>query len=145
MAFRNPQPIPAHEEALDELALDAFPIIDDFALTLAEIHDGGKHIEMASRTLGRLAGFPAWDHADRDLRHFDPADVPLGSIDEPYDDRDEGWRILIFEHGGWVYVLEGRSPNATEFAVWFRVPAARYFEAWAVLIDAFNPRTALPT
>ena len=143
MTFRNPTPIRADEHALGELALDAFPIIDDFALTLADSHDGGKHIEMASALLGGLAGFPAWDHADRDLRHFTPSDVPFGSIDDPYDDRDEGWRLLIFENGGWVYVLEGRDPKTDEFPSYFRVPRTRYFQAWAALIDAFNPMTVL--
>lgn len=143
MTFRNPTPVRADCEALDALALDGFPIIDDFALMLTDSPDGGKHVEMASALLGRVAGFPAWDHADRDLRHFTPADVPLGAIDEPYDDRDEGWRILIFERSGWVYVLEGRAPNGDDFATYFRVPRTRYFQAWAALIDAFNPMTAL--
>lgn len=133
----------ADEHSLHELLLDDFPIIDDFALTLADSHDGGRHVEMASALLGRLAGFPAWDHADRDLRHFTAADVPLGAIDEPYDDRDEGWRILIFEHGGFVHVLEGDDPSTREFDTYFRVPRDRYFQAWAALIDAFNPMTVL--
>lgn len=143
MSFHNPTPLRADAQGLQDLALDGFPIIDDFALTLADTHDGGKHIEMASALLGRLAGFPAWDHADRDLRHFTPLDVPLGSIDEPYDDRDDAWRILIFQHAGWIYILEGAAPNADTFRTWFRVPSARYFQAWAALIDAFNPITGL--
>jgi len=142
--FRNPQPLHVDDEdALGDLELDAFPIIDDFALTLVDVHEGGKHIEMASALLGRLAGFPAWDHAERDLRHFDPSDVPLGFVDDPYDDRDDAWRILIFEHAGFVHVLEGRAPHAHDFPAWFRVPTQRYFEAWAALIDTFNPRTVL--
>ena len=93
--------------------------------------------------LNRLAWFPAWDHADRDLRHFIPSDVPLGTIDEPYEDADEGWRIFIFEHRGFVYVLEGDSPNAEFFPRFFRVPRDRYLAAWAGLIDAYNPITPL--
>lgn len=143
MTFRNPTALRADAEALHELALDGFPIIDDFVLTLADTHDGGKHVDMVSARLGRLAGFPAWDHADRDLRHFTPVDVPLGTIDLPCDDRDEAWRIVIFQHAGWVYILEGTAPDAKTFAVWFRVPAERYFQAWAALMDAFNPTTAL--
>jgi hypothetical protein len=143
MKFKNPAPLRAHADALDELALDGFPIIDDFALTLADTHDSGKHVEMASALLGRLAGFPGWDHADRDLRHLTPGEVPLGTIDTPFDDREEDWRMLIFEHAGWVYVLEGTAPNASDFTVYFRVPTARYFQAWAALIDTFNPITPL--
>jgi hypothetical protein len=143
MTFRNPLPLGASSTDLRELALDGFPIVDDFALTLSDTHDGGKHVDMVSALLGRLAGFPAWDHADRDLRHFTLEDVPLGSIDEPYDDRDEAWRLLIFEREAFVYVLEGRTPSATEFEVWFRVPAARYTQAWEALIDTFNPAVGL--
>ena len=123
--------------------LDTFPIIDDFAVTLAEYDEGGKHVEFVSASHGLLAHFPAWDHADRDLRHFVPSDVPLGTRDEPYDDRDEGWRILIFDHAGWVYVAEGASPNATDFISFFRVNLDRYIAAWAALIDQFNPITPL--
>ena len=138
------KPIDAPERGLHELALDGFPVIDDFSVTLSEeLDEGGRHIEYRSARLGRLAWFPAWDHADRDLPHFIPADVPLGSIDDPYDDRDEGWRILIFKHGDWLYVLEGDAPKATQFATYFRVPADRYFRAWAALIDQFNPITPL--
>ena len=123
--------------------LDAFPVIDDFSLKLVDTADGGMHLELASGSHGRLAGFPAWDHVDRDLRHFIPADVPLGTFDEPYDDRDEAWRILIFEKDGWIYVAEGDNPNATKFTSRFRVLRESYIRAWAAVIDRFNPITPL--
>ncbi|HEX7151977.1 MAG TPA: hypothetical protein VF618_10855 [Thermoanaerobaculia bacterium] len=96
-------------------------------------------IVFSSTENGLLAGFPAWEDADRDLRHFVAEDVPLGDLDEPYDDRDEGWRIVLFHYAGYVYVLEGDDPNATEFESFFRVPRDDYFRAWAALIDKFNP------
>ena len=124
--------------------LEAFPVITDFALRLFDSGDeGGMHLEYASASQGRLAQFPAWDHVDRDLRHFIAADVPFGTLAEPYDDRDETWRILLFEDGGWVYVAEGEEPNATSFTSRFRVLRERYFQAWAALIDQFNPITPL--
>ena len=113
--------------------LDSFPVIDDF---LVHVSAG---LEFRSARRGRLAGFPAWEHAERDLRHFDANDVPLGTLGEPFEDADEDWRIVIFEHRGHVYVLEGDSPAAEEFDVGFRVPRDRYLEAWAVVIDSFNP------
>jgi hypothetical protein len=123
--------------------LDAFPMVEDFLVRLSEEAEGGKHLEYASAEHGRLAGFPAWDHADRDLRHFIASDVPLGSIHEPYEDRDEQWRIVIFEHAGWVYVAEGAAPNATEASTRFRIRSDRYLQAWAALIDLYNPITPL--
>jgi hypothetical protein len=125
----------------DDLA--GFPAVDDFMIDLEPSEDGGPHLAFKSRSAGRLAGFPAWDHADRDLRHFTPIDVPFGTATEPYDDRDEGWRIAIFEHDGYVYVLEADDANATEAARFFRVPRDRYIEAWAAIILAFNPLTTL--
>ncbi|HUP46866.1 MAG TPA: hypothetical protein VM779_15270 [Thermoanaerobaculia bacterium] len=119
--------------------LESFPSISDFDLILRDSDGRGKHIEMVSTRRGRLAGFPAWDHADRDLRHFVPSDVPVGTIDEPYDDADDGWRIQLFEHRGFVYVLEGDSPYTEDFPRCFRVSRRRYLAAWAALIDAHNP------
>lgn len=102
-------------------------------MALIDTEESGKQLEYTSPTRGRLARFPAWEHVDRDLRHFIADDVPNGTPAEPYDDRDEGWQIVIFEDDGWVYVSEGDSH--------FRVRAERYREAWMALIDEFNPAT----
>jgi hypothetical protein len=129
------------ERVVADLALDGFPVIDDFSV---RISDNERHtVDFFSAAVGRLAGFPAWEHADRDLRHFTPADVPLGTLGEPYDDRDEGWRILLFEHAGWIHVLEGDDPRGTSFSAYFRVRRERYVLAWAALIDFYNPITPL--
>lgn len=114
---------------------ESFRTIDDFLVRL----DDEKHIELVSEAGGRLAGFPAWDHADRDLRHFIQSDIPIGTREEPYEDRDEAWRIAVFEHGGWVYIAEhdGRRNTA------FRVRTERYLAAWMTLIERFNPALSL--
>lgn len=131
----------ADESEVADLALDGFPVIDDFAVRVSD--DEAHTVEFTSAAHGRLAGFPAWEHADRDLRHFTALDVPLGTLAEPYEDRDEGWRILVFEHGGWLHVLEGNDPRGTAFPAYFRVRRERYLQAWAALIDFFNPITPL--
>lgn len=141
--FTNAVPIEldsAHYvRSLRDVELGAFPVIPDFAIELRESDDLGQHVHYVSASAGELASFPYWDNVERDMRHFVAEDVPLGSIDEPVDDADEDWQIVIFEHRGFVYVMEGNEPHATEFDVWFRVPAARYLEAWASVIDQFNP------
>ena len=116
-----------------------FPLIDDFAVALADGGKEGKLVEFVSARGGRLAGFPAWEHAERDLRHFDATDVPIGSIEDPFEDADDGWRIVVFEHQGHVYVLEGDSPIEDRFGVYFRVPRDRYLQAWAAVITTYNP------
>ena len=128
-----------YSNAIQGIELGAFPVIDDFAIDLRETEDAGQHIHFVSPRHGELASFPYWDNVERDMRHFVSEDVPLGSIEEPVDDADEDWQIVIFEHRGFVYVLEGSEPHATAFDVWFRVPSDRYIEEWARVIDHFNP------
>jgi hypothetical protein len=98
---------------------------------LVETGESGQQLEYRSAARGRLAWFPAWEHVDRDLRHFIADDIPNGTRDEPYIDVDEGWRIEIFQEDGWVYV--------TENDVAFRVRADDYLRVWNGLIDEFNP------
>jgi hypothetical protein len=118
---------------------EKYKTIEDFLVRLVDTGDGGKHIELASEANGRLAGFPAWDHADRDLKHFIRGDIPLGTREEPFEDRDQGWRIAVFEHGGWVYVAEGSEEGNSAF----RVRTGEYLLAWQELIDQFNPALEL--
>ena len=119
----------------EEHQLGAFGTVADFAVVIND----EKHIVFSSAKAGELASFPAWDNADRDLRHFTPYDVPIGSYDAPYEDADDAWRITIFEHEGFVYVLEGTSPTTEDYPLYFRVPRERYLQAWAAVIDRYNP------
>ena len=128
-----------YSNAIQGIELGAFPVIKDFTIELRESEDAGQHIHYVSPTHGELASFPYWDNVERDMRHFVSEDVPLGSMEEPVDDADEDWQIVIFEHRGFVYIMEGSAPHATEFDVWFRVPSDRYIEEWARVIDHFNP------
>ena len=145
--FSNPESLELsssiYPESLREVELGAFPVIADFAIELRESEDAGYHIHYVSPTRGELASFPYWDNVERDLRHFAAEDVPLGNIDEPVDDADVDWQIVVFEHAGFVYILEGGGPHTTDFDVWFRVPSARYIDEWARLIDLFNPMEPL--
>jgi hypothetical protein len=141
--FENTQPLELasadYWRALRDLTLEDFPVVSDFGIELRESEEFGQHVHYVSASAGDLAGFPYWDNVERDMRHFVAEDVPLGSMNEPVVDVDVDWQIIIFEHRGFVYVMEGNEPHATEFDVWFRVPTARYLEAWASVIDRFNP------
>ena len=127
----------------NDIDLDTAEEIDDFAIELREMEDCGKIVHFISASLGELAWFPSWEHADRDLRHFVASDVPLGTIDVPFEDNDEGWRIVIFEEGGFVYIFEDDRPTGTRFPRRFRVPKNLYFFAWAALINQYNPMVSL--
>ena len=102
-----------------------------------EVRVGGEDrvIVFASAARGALARFPAWERADRDLRHFANDDIPTGTRGEPFVDVDDGWRIEIFEEDGFVYVRENEER--------FRVPRDAYFAAWEALIARYNPAVPL--
>jgi hypothetical protein len=91
----------------------------------------------------QIAWFPAWENADRDLKHFIASDVPLGSIDAPFEDSDDTWRIAVLEHEGFVYVLEADDPHAESFPRRFRVSRDAYIRAWAKLLHEYNPVLSL--
>ena len=145
--FVNPEPLELassdYRQSLRAIELGAFPVVRDFAIELRESEEFGQHIYYVSPSRGELASFPYWDNVERDMRHFVTEDVPLGSVEEPVDDADQDWQIVIFESDGFVHVLEGREPHATSFDVWFRVPTERYIEEWARIIDEFNPVSPL--
>ena len=122
--------------------LDDASRITDFYLTLRDYPEGGLHIEMLSRTRGPLAAFPAWDHADRDLRHFTPADIPLGTEEEPFEDTDEAWRITILAVDTDVLILEADSPHAPPTRR-YRIPHDQYLAAWEELIREYHPAKSL--
>ena len=106
--------------------------IPDFEVRVA---GEDRIVVFASAARGELARFPAWERADRDLRHFVTDDIPTGSRAGPFEDADEGWRITIFEEDGYVYVSENEER--------FRVPRDAYFAAWQTLIARYNPAVSL--
>jgi hypothetical protein len=97
---------------------------------------------MRSRSQGHLAGFPAWDHADRDLRHLTADDIPLGSEEEPFADADEEWRMVIFVRGNDVFVFEGDSPRGP-LVRRYRIPRQEYVTAWEALMSRYHPAMSL--
>ena len=141
--FANPEPLELassdYGESLDAIELNDFPIINDFAIELRDSEEYGQHVYFVSPTRGELAGFPYWDNVERDMRHLASDDIPLSTMEEPFEEADVDWQIVIFEHSGFVYVLEGAAPHTTSFDVWFRVPSNRYIAEWARVIDTFNP------
>jgi hypothetical protein len=112
--------------------------VGDFSIELRD-----RKIELVDGEGKRLAWFPAWENADRDLKHFIAADVPLGSIDRPFQDFDDDWQIAILEHEGFVYVLEADDPHADSYPRRFRISRDAYIRAWATLLHEYNPVLSL--
>ena len=110
-----------------------FATVEEFRLHLVDTGELGMHLKMAEPD-GVLAVFPWWDHADVDIAKMTPGTIPAGSAEAPFHDLEQGWEILIWENGGYVYVAQGRF-EASDFDQLFRVPAQRYRSEWARLVD----------
>lgn len=144
--WRNPSPLPRTKESksnpfgLQNLPYDQFPLIGDFHVVLEEgISDGdyylGFHVKFRSESLGDLAHFPWWDHAERDLAR-DEFPVPVGDLVQPFNEVEEGWELTIAEHMGRVYVLERDYDDpAAGYHSWFAVETTMYMAAWQSAVE----------
>lgn len=61
----------------------------------------GLHLRFVSAQLGVLASFSWWDNVDDTMTRVKEF-IPLGTIDKPFEDADESWQILIWEHEDFV-------------------------------------------
>lgn len=122
------------ERDLSTLDLRAFPLAPGFAIKLRDCASLGYHLDFVDGEGARLAGFPWWDHVEVALKTLDLANIPRGTRDAPFDDLEQGWQILIFEEGSFVYVLEGNAPCCREFPRWFKVKTEDYVAAWSAAI-----------
>jgi hypothetical protein len=126
-----------------DLDPNSFASVTDFEIQLKPSGCLGLHLDLASRSLGPLAGFPWWDDVDADLATWTLKNVPLGTLESPFDDCEQGWQILIWESDGWVYVAEGDEPCCETYSQTFRVGRAPYLKAWEAAIESASElRTA---
>jgi hypothetical protein len=119
---------------LANLPPEVFRVVRDFGIHLRDTGQSGVHISFASSSEGEIARFPWWDHADADLREMSDDDVPTGTVERPFDDVEQGWRILIWERQGHVFVMEGGG-DRRRYRRWFAVPRETYFSAWRDAIE----------
>lgn len=126
-----------YSQELVKLDLREFPIIDDFGILARQRGAFGYHLYCVSPMYGLLASFPWWDHAEKDLETMKIENIPLGTIDKPFEDLEQSWQILIWEKRDYVYIMEGEDPCCIEFPVWFRVRKQRYIEEWDRILKDF--------
>jgi hypothetical protein len=91
-------------------------------------------IRFLASNLDVIVQFPWWENAMAEIRGWSLADIPIGSIESPYWDMDQGWHILIWQSRELVYVAQG---GATEgvYDHWFALPAALYRSEWDKVIQ----------
>ena len=111
---------------MENLPFADFPLIDDFEVRLEEVKTScrsafGYHARFFSRTRGYIADFPWWDHAERNLIR-DDFQIPMGDLQKPFYDLDEGWEIIIFADDDLVYILQGHHdyPAGEGYYAWFK-------------------------
>lgn len=119
-------------EALKELPFSEFPVVTDFEVKFTKTEAFGMHVVYCSKARGKISGFPWWDHVEREVRS--PSLIPMGTIDSPYDELEQGWQKYIFEHEGFVNILQGKEPCCREFEIWYRVTKEDYLARWSELI-----------
>ncbi|MGW4942513.1 hypothetical protein ACWEOZ_13125 [Actinoplanes sp. NPDC004185] len=74
------------------------------------------------------------------MRAWTLADVPCGTLTEPYHDTDQGWNVMLWQQGDHVFVAEGDGGwdevrDSNTYTRWFKVPRELYFQAWAAALE----------
>jgi hypothetical protein len=129
---------------VSDLPLKNFPLVQDFEVRLERFKvDGevkfGVNVYFFSFSRGYMASFPWWDCAERDLIK-ETFQIPFGDFDQPFEDCEQGWEIIIFADDEFVYVLEGNfelpdAPIEERFYLWFKVDKSAYLGEWQKAID----------
>lgn len=128
----------ANPLAIKQLPLDQFPLIENFQVLLEKMTNSqeqsifGYHVTFYSPYRGYIARFPWWDNAEKDLRREDFS-IPLGSFKKPFVDLEQGWKIVIAEHEGYIYVLQGIGRQW--YDAWFKVSRHLYASKWQEAIQ----------
>lgn len=145
--FHNPEPLTQKDmEPLEKLRLEAFPLINDFFIELRPAHQKfGNHLYYVSNAQGDLISFPWWDHVDRDLQQWTQKDIPIGVKGQPYYDMEQGWQLIVFRRGDYVYLLQGggSEDRRAVFHTWFCVARKAYLAEWEKLLMHHNPNYTL--
>lgn len=124
--------------------LENFPIIEDFEIRLENTKVSGKslsgyHLYFFSPLRGFLVGFAGFPskHFERELIR-DEFRIPLGDIQQPYYDFEQGWEMTIAEKDAYIYIAHGDfdAPVDDGYHTWFKVDKSRYIAEWQKAIQA---------
>ena len=99
MSSINEFPLKLHEESFYDsplnLPFNDFPLINDFYINIDKTDLFGYHLDYRSEKHGLLSNFPWWDNIEREIHS--EKDIPIGTLEEPFDDLEQGWQIYIFD------------------------------------------------
>jgi hypothetical protein len=138
-------PLAIRNEDLRDLDLGSFPRADEFVVEASDngsSQDPWTELRYVVPSWDLTVNFPWWDKSTAEMREWGLQDIPLGSIESPYWDWDQGWRLLIWEAGEEVFIMEGdgtdRDDEPPIYERWFAVPGRLYRSAWQTAIDGFR-------
>lgn len=101
---------------LHKLNLASFPIVEDFEILVGKKNFDFLYFYSAGRNeiLNNFWGFSSF------LYFLSRANI---SIDKPFSDIDQGWQVILFEHGEFVYVLSGGEYKNKKNSIkkWYKV------------------------
>jgi hypothetical protein len=98
----------------------------------------GRLLRLADASLGTAIDFPWWDSPDLELGRWTLDDIPLGTLEEPYSDADQCWRILVWQVNGVVYIAAGSADEEGLYDTFLSVPGEEYRAAWGGLISSLK-------
>lgn len=117
---------------LKELPFDSFPLIGDFYMNLYKTEIFGYHLDFRSKDHGLLSGFPWWDNIENEI--LNEEEIPIGTLEEPFDDLEQGWQIYIILKEQHVYILGGNEACCMEFPRWYKVERECYYKQWQEVV-----------
>ncbi|MDQ0112429.1 hypothetical protein [Paenibacillus harenae] len=104
-------------------------------MELGKSKDLGKHLYYYSEKFGILSSFPWWDHVDKMILEDIESAIPMGTINNPFVDVEQGWSIVIIRKREFVYLMQSNDPAANNFNRWYKVLLENYLDQWNRLID----------
>lgn len=81
-----------------------------------------------------------WNEPVSKVRSWTVADIPCGTIANPYYDSDQGWNIVVWQMDGQIFVAEGDGERDEErdqstYIRWFRVSRELYRAGWTDALE----------
>ena len=118
------EPLVLHDyRDIHTLNLDQFPRAESLSIQLED----ETPILVADSLRLRIA-LPWWDRSELERWAHGGRGAPFGDPDDPFEEEEQGWRLVIWKSGEMIYVLAG---DEAVFRVWFSVTFEQYLSAWA--------------
>ncbi len=118
-------------------SVEDFPAADEFVVELYDrVGAPGSALRFVDSKLGVKVEFPWWDNVDSAIRHWRVDDIPIGTVDEPYSEFDQCWRLVIWQRGDKVCIAAGTDEEEGTYDTWFSVDRESYIAAWRRLLNS---------